>query len=117
MPATKRKTRRTRGLSSQPAAPYNERLPRHSITDFVGVSDDTAKEWITLAQAIRDIVTSDVTPSRLYNDVMGFLNDHSSDLWNDLMKSPEIIVKILVIAASKDAEPEGSAADGSTDVS
>lgn len=84
----------------------HERRPKHAITDFVGVSEDTHTEWIKVAQAIRDIVTSDVTPSRLYNDVMGFLNDHSSDLWNDLMKSPGIIVRILLIVSTKDKEAE-----------
>lgn len=90
----------------------NTRRPQHAITDFVGVSKDTDAEWIKVAQAIRDIVTSDVTPPRLYNDVMGFLNDHSSDLWDDLMKSPEIILRILIIAATKDNQENDGQAKG-----
>lgn len=109
--ASKKKTggSRKRASSANSAEPFNERKPRHSITDFIGTDADTHTEWIKVAQAIRDIVTSPVTPSRLYNDVMSFLNDHSSELWNDLMKSPEIIVKILVTAGIKD--DEGSASD------
>jgi hypothetical protein len=104
---SQKKTRKLREPSAavplQPAAThYNERQPRSYITDFVGISSDTNAEWITLAQAIRDIVVSEATPTVLYNSVMNFLNDHSSELWTDLMKSPEIIVRILTIAARKD---------------
>lgn len=105
---TKRRPRPTNPV------PDHERRPRHAITDFVGVSadTDTHKDWITIAQAIRDIVTNDVTPSRLYNDVMGFLNDHSSDLWNDLMKSPEIILRILIIASTNEEKTEATEGGG-----
>jgi len=98
-------------ITAKPGAPNKTQIcNRHERQQCFSISSldllpdyATDEDWTTVVQAIHQLVTNDVTPSALYNDVMGFLNDHSSDLLNDLMKSPEVIVRILIAARDKEA--------------
>jgi hypothetical protein len=40
----------------------------------------------------------------MYNSMMDCLNSASSELWGDLMKSPEVILRILIIMAAQEKE-------------
>ncbi len=80
-----------------------------AICPATGEDVETHPAWVRLALAIEEIVTNDATPTCLREPVMDFLTTAASGgVLDKLMKSPPVIVKILVAASMKEELEEES---------